>query len=128
MTVRSALGQPPTIADPRGTELSHGDWTWIRTSVFMSWSDCHDKDKASVVLVIFSASPELRDRLRRLWESDLTGVIMDPFSLFVICMDELWLQAMGIVKIVGDLFSKMERVSHYKRQCTPSAVNLNTVF
>ena len=128
MTVHSALGQPPTIADPRGTKLSHGDWTWIRTSVFMSWSDCHDRDKASVVLVIFSASPELRDRLRRLWKSDLSTVIKDPFSLFVVCMDEFWLQAMGIVKIVGDLFSKMERVSHCKRQGTLSTANHNAVF
>ena len=77
----------------------------------MRWSNCHDKDKASVVIVIFSASPELRDRCQRLWCDDLSAVLVDPFSLFVICMDELWLQAMGIVKIVGDEFSKMERVS-----------------
>ena len=116
VNVHSALGQPSTIADPRGTRLSHGDWTWIRTSVFMRWSDCHDKDKASVILVIFSASPELRDRLQRLWMTDLSAVGVDPFSLFVICLDELWLQAMGILKIVGDEFSKMERVSRCKRQ------------
>ena len=93
----------------------------------MQWSNCQDNDQASVVLVIFSASPELRDRLQRLWKSDLSRVIMDPFSLFVICMDELWLQAMGIVKIVGDVFSKMERVSPCKRKCTPSRANHNKV-
>ena len=94
----------------------------------MKWSNCHDIDKASVVLVIFSASPELRDRLQRLWKSDLSRVIMDPFSLFVICMDEFWLQAMGIVKIVGDLFGKMERVSHCKIQCSSSGANHNPVY
>lgn len=78
----------------------------------MRWSNCHDKEKASVVLVIFSASPELRDRCQRLWYDDLSTVLVDPFSLFVICVDELWLQAMGIVKTVGDVFSKMERVSN----------------
>ena len=82
----------------------------------MRWSNCHDKDKASVILVIFSASPELRDRCQRLWYDGLSTVLVDPFSLFVICMDELWLQAMGIVKTVGDVFSKMERVSHSEGQ------------
>ena len=116
MTVYSVPGQPSRIADPRGDVLggkvlSQGDWTWIRTSVFMKWSNCHDKDSASVILVIFSASPELRDRCQRLWDTELSGVLVDPFSLFVICLDELWLQAQGIVKVVQDEFSKMERVS-----------------
>lgn len=86
----------------------------------MRWSNCHDKEKASVVLVIFSASPELRDRCQRLWYDDLSTVLVDPFSLFVICVDELWLQAMGIVKTVGDVFSKMERVSNSEEHLKPS--------
>ena len=122
MTVHKALGKPSKIADPRGTELSYGDWTWIRTSVFMRWSDCHDKDKASVILLVFSASPELINRCQRLWSTDLSGVLRDPFSLFVVCLDELWLQALGIVKIVFDEFGKMERVS---RQFEPSRANGN---
>ena len=125
VTAHTSLNQTSTTADPWNTELSHGDWTWIRTSVFMRWSNCHDRNKASVVLIVFSASPELRDRCQRLWNTELSGLIMDPFGLFVICLDELWLQAMGIVKIVGDEFSKMERVSHCKGQCTPSRVNHN---
>ena len=129
MTVRSVHGQPSRIVDPRdprGTGLSQGDWTWIRTSVFMRWSNCHDKDKAAVNLIIFSASPELRDRCQRLWNGDLSGVLVDPFSLFVVCLDELWLQALGIVKLVGDEFSKMERVSHSEGQCRPSLMNHKT--
>lgn len=85
----------------------------------MRWSNCHDKDKASAVLVIFSASPELRNRCQRLWDTDLSLVLVDPFSLFVICLDELWLQAQGIVKIVGDEFSNMERVSQLEGQYKP---------
>lgn len=69
-----------------------------------------------MVLVIFSASPELRDRCQRLWDTQLSGVLVDPFSLFVICLDEFWLQAQGIVKVVGDEFSKMERVSQLEEQ------------
>lgn len=73
-----------------------------------------------MILVVFSASPELRDRCQRLWNTELSGVLIDPFSLFVICLDELWLQAQGIVKIVGDEFSRMERVSQLEGQLKPS--------
>ena len=120
VTVDNLRGHTSRIADPRGTELSQGDWTWIRTSVFMRWSHFQNRNKASVNLVIFSASPELRERCRRLWNTDLSGVLVDPFSLFVICLDELWLQAQGIVKITGDVFSKMERVSQFDGQDKPS--------
>lgn len=114
MTVSDIDGPASGIADPRGTVLSQGDWTWIRTSVFMRWKNCGDNDTATVALVIFSASPEMRDRFQRLWETDLSTVLIDPFSLFVICLDELWLQAQGIVRAVSGEFSKMERVSRVK--------------
>ena len=107
----NGIGGQSSIADPRGTALSQGDWTWIRTSVFMRWRDCNDKSRATVTLIIFSCSPELRDRCQRLWQTDLSMVLMDPFSLFVICLDELWLQAQDIVRNVGGAFNNMERVS-----------------
>lgn len=81
----------------------------------MRWSDAHDKKSASVELVIFSAPLELINRFLRLWEGDLSEVLVDPFSLFVICLDELWLQAQGIVRMVGEKFNKMERVSNLKQ-------------
>ncbi|KAL8937924.1 MAG: hypothetical protein Q9211_003442 [Gyalolechia sp. 1 TL-2023] len=107
----STDGRSPGIADPRGAVLSQGDWTWIRTSVFMRWDNCGDKDKATVALVIFSASPEMRERCQRLWETDLSAVLIDPFGLFVICLDELWVQAQGMVKAVGGVFNEMERTA-----------------
>lgn len=111
ITITTAEGRPPGIADLRGAVLSQGDWTWIRTSVFMRWNKCNDKDQASVALILFSASPEMRDRFKRLWKTDLSKVPVDPFSLFVICLDELWLQAQGTVRAVSDVFNAMERVS-----------------
>lgn len=114
----SVPGQSSSIADPRGDflsqrgdVLSQGDWTWIRTSVFMRWSNCHDEKRAAVALVIFSASPELRDRLERLWTTELSDILVDPFSLFVICMDQFWLQAQRTVTTVQQIFGQMERVS-----------------
>ncbi len=103
-------GQSSRIADPRGDVLSQGDWTWIRTSMFMRWSNCHDRDRASVALVIFSASPELRDRLERLWAAEISGVLVNPWSLFVICLDELWLESQSTVANVQHVFGQMERV------------------
>lgn len=111
MTI-SGPGDPiPGIADPRGTELSQGDWTWIRNSVFMRWDNSDNKDTASVALILFSASDKLRNRCQRLWETDMSMVLVDPFSLFVICFDELWLQAQEIVDDVASVFGTMERVS-----------------
>lgn len=112
MTVTREADQPLKIADLRGgNKLSQGDWTWIRSSIFLKWSNCHDKDNAFVVLVIFSASQELKDRFRVMWELELSGVLVDPFSLVVICLDQMWLQAQGIVSNVGSVFGEMERVS-----------------
>ena len=78
----------------------------------MRWSDCYNRDKSSVTLIIFSAPPELRDRYQGLWNNNLLDVFTDPFSLFVICLDELWLQANRVIKVVGDEFSEMEKASH----------------
>ena len=108
----SGPGDPsPGIADSRGTELSQGDWTWIRNSVFMRWDNSNNKDTASVTLIFFSFSPQLRNRFQQLWETDMSMVLVDPFSLFVICFDELWLQAQQIVDKVAGVFCTMERVS-----------------
>ena len=85
----------------------------------MSWKHRHDEDKACVTLVIFSAPPKLRDRFKRIWDVEPTKILEDPFSLLVICLDELWLQSQSIVKIVGDEFSRMERVSQFERLKDP---------
>ncbi|KAI4192861.1 MAG: hypothetical protein LQ346_004127, partial [Caloplaca aetnensis] len=53
----------------------------------------------------------MRDRFKRLWKTDLSKVPVDPFSLFVICLDELWLQAQGTVRAVSDVFNAMERTA-----------------
>lgn len=120
MTVIDANSPAPGITDPRGAVLSQGDWTWIRTSVFMRWDKCNDKAKAAVTLLIFSASPEMRNRFQRLWETDLSKVLIDPFALFIICLDELWLQAQEIVRALSGEFSKMERVSVPQSLCRNS--------
>lgn len=103
----------PRIADPRGTQYSHGDWLWIRSSFFLKWNDCHDRNMATATLIVFSASPELRARFERLClNPDWTIALVDAFSLYVIVLDELWLQADGIMKKVADVFNGMETVRY----------------
>lgn len=97
--------------------LSQGDWTWLRTSVFMKWSDCDDIDKSCVTLLIFSAPSELIDRFERLWDQDPSSVLLDPFSLFNICFDELWLQSQSVVQVVQAVFGRMERVGEVPNCC-----------
>lgn len=104
----------PRIADPRGTPYSHGDWLWIRSSFFLKWNDCDDRDKATATLIVFSASPELRARFESLFlNPDWTIALVDPFSLYVIVLDELWLQADGIMRKVAEVFNGMETVRTY---------------
>ena len=108
--VTEVPGQPLQIADPRNDTLSQGDWTWVRTSVFLKWTDYHDSSLSSVTLLIFSSPLRLRERFERLWSADLEHVLADPFSLFAICLDELWMQAQGTCDIVRRIFGDMERV------------------
>ena len=42
---------------------------------------------------------------------DLAEVFVDPFSLYVIILDELFAQADAILWSVSDVFGPMERVS-----------------
>lgn len=90
--------------------ISQSDWTWIRTSAFLRWSNCQDKENASAVLVLFSATKKLRDRFQRAWNGDLAEILIDPFSLFAICLDELWMQSQDIVDIARKEFGEMELV------------------
>lgn len=114
VSVERLAGRKPRIADPRGKQYSQGDWLWIRSSFFLEWNDCKDRDRATATLLMFSASPELRARFERLYlNPDWTVALVDPFSLYAIVLDELWLQADGIMKKVADVFNGMETVSHF---------------
>lgn len=71
------------------------------------------------MLIVFSASPGLRARFERLYSNpDWEVALVDPFSLYVIILDELWLQAESIVNGVREVFGVMERV------CDPFSTTL----
>ncbi|MCJ1470845.1 hypothetical protein MMC07_009492 [Pseudocyphellaria aurata] len=103
-------GASPYIEDLRGTNLSQGDWTWIRSAFYLRWKTCDNFQKAAVTLIVFSASPELRERLGRLHVNpDWEVTLVDPYSLYVIVLDEIWLQAESITNGVRQVFGFMER-------------------
>lgn len=57
------------------------------------------------------AVSQLRARFERLiLNPEWTVALVDPFSLYVIVLDELWLQADGIMKKVAEVFNGMETV------------------
>ena len=100
----------PRIADPRGTTLSQGDWTWIRTGYWLRWGN-PKSDDATATLIVFSAPTQLQNRLESLsTHSGWKEVLIDPFSLFVIILDELFLQAHGIVNKVIRVLEPIEGV------------------
>lgn len=111
VTISQLENEAARIADPRGTALSQGDWTWLRTSVFLRWTSCKDVAKACVTLIVFSAPFELIDRCQRLWDQNPESILVDPFSLFAICADEMFLQSQGVLSSLQSVFGGVERTA-----------------
>ena len=50
--------------------------------------------------------------MRQLWsKKGLCEILLDPFSLYAIALDELWSQAERVLRIAAKIFGDMERVS-----------------
>ena len=105
---------------------SQADFSWIRSGYFLkselptiksvSGSDAtliHGiPDSKNVSLICFGASPALKTRFERLssshcWEE----VLNDPYVLFDIVTDELWLQLDGTAWALSRVFGGIENVS-----------------
>jgi hypothetical protein len=65
-----------------------------------------------MTLICFGASIALQQRFERLASNSAwTEAINDPYNLFVIILDELFLQVDGIVWSLSDVFRSVEEVS-----------------
>ena len=111
ITISESPGSHNQVQDLRGTSLSHADWTWVRSSFHLTWEEPKSFDRSTVTLIVFSPSFELRERFNRMLCDDLAEVLVDPFSLYVIILDELFAQADAILWSVSNVFGPMERVS-----------------
>lgn len=106
------------ISDSHSSGASQDDWNWLRSSIFLRWTKCSSPDEAKVTLIIFSAGPELRDRFRRLKDnSSWQDVLRDPWSLFVMMLDELWFEANRISADIGKVFRQLEKVITKPLKC-----------
>ena len=101
------------IVDPRQDQrkLSFADWSWIRAGFFLKWSNFRER-APSVTLICFGESKRLRKRLEGIkWNELGAQALKDPYSLFVIILDELFLQMDGLGWGLNSVLGEMERVS-----------------
>ena len=62
--------------------------------------------------MIFSAGPELRDRLKALGSNGhWQDILRDPTSLIVIILDELWLDVNEAWNTLSEVFRRCNQVS-----------------
>lgn len=103
----------PFIQDPRGANYSQGDGTWLRSGYFLECRQCggNQQDESEVSLIVFGASPNLRDLFEDLtfqpaWEGTLT----DSMNLFVIVLDGMFTQINETTFKVLELVRSVEQV------------------
>lgn len=108
----------PRIKDPRddalGPSSSQADGTWRKSGYFMRWKQPPTSRKGDemVELIIFSPSPSLQTNMDRLvtragWEQTL----VDPFSLLILVLDDLFQQVDTAINNVLSVFRQIEQVS-----------------
>jgi hypothetical protein len=91
------------------------DWSWIRAGFFLKWfplDSSNASNHSCTTLICFGASISLQQRFERLASnSTWTDAVCDPYNLFVIILDELFIQADGLVWNLSDVFRAIEEVS-----------------
>lgn len=103
-----------SISDPRQDEpkLEHSDSTWIRSGYFLRWAEDSSRGP-EVTLLCFESSPFLKERLQQISPTSIsTTVALDPYSLFVIVMEELSLQIDDTVWGAVNIFRDVELVPY----------------
>ncbi|KFY83638.1 hypothetical protein V498_07911 [Pseudogymnoascus sp. VKM F-4517 (FW-2822)] len=114
VTVRLFEGLDPQIVNPHHDSLpqSQADWSWIRAGFFLKWLPSqgpNSSNQSCVTLICFGASIQLQQRFERLASNSAwRDAVSDPYNLFVIILDELFLQMDGIVWNLSDTFRAIE--------------------
>ena len=113
ITIKRSANGGTWISDPRprAPQLKQGDWTWIRSGYFLRWI-LNSSRNLEVTLVCFGASSSLERRLQQLAPlSILNSVVHDPYSLFVLILNDLSLQMDNTVWDVSEVFGDIELVN-----------------
>ncbi|KAL8697035.1 MAG: hypothetical protein Q9224_002499, partial [Gallowayella concinna] len=101
----------PFIQDPRSERRNHGDWTWLRSGYFLQWRNPYSSrlQDCNVTFIIFSATPELTAHLQNLaTRPDWRQALMDPFTLFVITAENIFLEASSTINKVLTVLGYIE--------------------
>ncbi len=108
----------PRIKDPRdrsfGPSSSQADGTWRRSGYFMRWKQppTGRKGDEMVELIIFSPSRSLQTNMDRLvTRPDWEQALVDPFSLLILVLDDLFQQVDTAINNVSTVFRQIEQVS-----------------
>jgi hypothetical protein len=100
---------------PHTNSQSHSDQSWIRGGFFLKWwPSSQDDTNSSVTLVCFGPSHPLVNRFLRLAAHDgWRDAVADPYGLFVIVLNELFLNTSGILWRLSDVFRSFEMVRQH---------------
>jgi hypothetical protein len=90
--------------------MRQADWTWIRSGYFLRWTADSNSD-VEVTLICFEASSSLKHRFRNLQlPASCKNALDDPWSLFVVVLNELFIQMSETVYDVSEAFGEIEMV------------------
>jgi hypothetical protein len=114
ITLRHQADGASWIADPRQGQdvprLRQADWTWVRSGYFLRWR-AKPNSNTEVTLICFEAASDLKQRFRHLkLPESCENALNDPWSLFVVVLDELFLQMSRTVWDVSHVFGDIEMV------------------
>jgi hypothetical protein len=118
---RNAKGEKWIVdASDFRTTQSQADGSWIRGGFTFRWTTDHGSSPR-VTLICFGASRSVVQRFERLASHSLwRHAVTDPYNLFVIIINDLFLQVDGLVWSLSGVFRTLEAVrteeSHGKRR------------
>ncbi|KIN06864.1 hypothetical protein OIDMADRAFT_68277, partial [Oidiodendron maius Zn] len=105
------IKNPVSIPYQNAKELSQADFSWLRSGFFLNLQRGPDT-KTTVTLICFGAPLEIERRFKNLTLNLARDeVLQDPFILFYIIFDELYLQLDSIAWKLGEVFGNMETVA-----------------
>jgi hypothetical protein len=95
---------------PGAPQVEQGDSSWIRSGYFLRWAVDSNSDP-EVTLICFEGSGYIKERFEHIPPSlILSSVVLDPYSLFAIILDDLSLQMDNTVWKLLEVFRPIELV------------------
>ncbi|KAF7507906.1 hypothetical protein GJ744_009940 [Endocarpon pusillum] len=114
----------PRIVSPLSNPLSQSDLSWNKAGFFLHQSG----PGGLVTLICFGPGKPLVRRLERLVShAKWRDAVVDPYSLFVVVLNELFLQMDGLVWGLSSVFGAMEYNALHDLSSTPDFVGLHNV-